>query len=89
MTGALDSRQPQNDPLLPPVHRFPVNAKNPPLSDEPPSSTRPFILRDITARQVHPLPASRHRTAAGNTYISNKCNSDGKMIEDGYTVPDD
>ncbi|MGH3543878.1 MAG: hypothetical protein ACRDSP_12975 [Pseudonocardiaceae bacterium] len=80
------------DPLMPTGQRFPVNLGMRPLSDEEPSTVRPFILRGVVARRIQ-LPAeavqAKHRTIAHDTLHARTCNEDGKMIDDSYTTPDD
>jgi len=80
------------DPLMPTAHRFPVNLGARPLSDEGPSTARPFTLRGVVARRVQPLDEAlqaKHRTEAHDTLHARTCNEDGKMIDDSYTTPDD
>ncbi|RSN46023.1 hypothetical protein P3102_18840 [Amycolatopsis sp. QT-25] len=77
------------DPLMPTVQRFPVNAGARPLSDENPSTVRPFILRGVRARRITVRPEAKHRTTAHDTLHPRQCNEDGKMIDDSYTTPDD
>jgi hypothetical protein len=80
------------DPLMPTVQRFPVNLGARPLSDEGPSTARPFILRGVVARRVQPVDEAlqaKHRTTAHDTLHARTCNQDGKMIDDSYTTPDD
>ncbi|MCU1680906.1 MAG: hypothetical protein JWQ81_1645 [Amycolatopsis sp.] len=77
------------EPLMPAVHRFPVNLTAPLKSAEKPSSARPFILRGVTARPVTPLPMlGSGQTSPGQTLVPRECNQDGKLIDDSYTVPD-
>lgn len=80
------------DPLMPAVARFPVNLGTRPLSEEGPSTARPFILRGVVARRVQ-LPEevvqAKHRTTAHDTLHARTCNQDGKLIDDSYTTPDD
>lgn len=78
-------------PLMPGTHRFPMNPAAPPTSDEPPSVSRPFILRGVRPRPVHAtgqVVGAKHRTSPGQTLIPRKCNEDGKLVDDSYTVPD-
>lgn len=84
----LDNEDPRvsDDVLIPARTRLPANPAQRPLSDEQPGPARPFILRGVTARIV--VPSARHRTSPGSTLIEGKCNEDGKMVEDSYTVPD-
>ncbi len=83
---------PAGDPLMPTAQRFPVNLGSRPMSDEGPSTARPFILRGVVARVVQ-LPegtlAVKHRTTAHDTLHARTCNQDGKIIDDSYTTPDD
>lgn len=83
--GAADG----GDPLMPTVGRFPVNAGTRPLSDENPSTVRPFILRGVRARRITVVPEAKHRTTAHDTLHPRQCNEDGKLIDDSYTTPDD
>jgi hypothetical protein len=77
------------DPLMPSVQRFPVNVGARPLSDESPSTVRPFILRSVQARRIHVAPEAKHRTTAHDTFHARNCNEDGKLVDDSYTTPDD
>lgn len=80
------------DSLIPTVQRFPVNLGARPMSDEGPSTCRPFILRGVVARRVQvPNEAvqAKHRTTAHDTLHARTCNLDGKMVDDSYTTPDD
>lgn len=80
------------DSLMPTVQRFPVNLGARPMSDEGPSTDRPFILRGVVARRVQvPDEAvqAKHRTTAHDTLHARTCNLDGKMVDDSYTTPDD
>lgn len=81
-----------SDPLMPPAQRFPVNLAAVPTSDERPGTARPFILRGVTPRPFRGSAAvvsARHRTSPGPTLVPRKCNEDGKLVDDSYTVPDD
>ncbi|MBV9312405.1 MAG: hypothetical protein JO100_01435 [Pseudonocardia sp.] len=93
MTTAFDAPPAAaGDPLMPTVQRFPVNLGARPLSEEGPSTARPFILRGVVARRVQPLDEAvhaKHRTTAHDTLHARTCNLDGKMIDDSYTTPDD
>ena len=74
---------------MPTGGRFPVNVGTRPLSDENPSSVRPFILRGVRARRITVLPEAKHRTTAHDTFHARNCNEDGKLVDDSYTTPDD
>ena len=73
------------DSLMPTAQRFPVNLGAAPMSDEGPSTVRPFILRGVVARRVQ-LPGdaveAKHRTTAHDTLHPRTCNLDGKTIDD-------
>jgi hypothetical protein len=82
----------ENDPLSPATWRFPVNFAVPPLSNDRPSSARPFILLGVPTRPVPPDGgpiSAKHRTSPGNTLVKQTCNEDGRMVDDSYTVPDE
>lgn len=81
-----------SDPLMPAAQRFPVNLAAIPTSGELPSTSRPFILRSVAPRPFRgsaDVVSARHRTSPGQTLIPRKCNEDGNMVDDSYTVPDD
>lgn len=80
------------DPFMPVRHRFPMNVTSPPVSDEPPSHRRPFVLRGVAPRPAAGpggVARAKHRTPATQRKIPEKTGLDNKIVDDSYTVPDD
>ncbi|MGH3896935.1 MAG: hypothetical protein ACRDTA_01525 [Pseudonocardiaceae bacterium] len=80
------------DPFMPAGHRFPMDLAIPPISDEPPSGWRPFVLRGVTPRPTAGpggVVRAKHRTPATQRKIPSKTGLDNKIVDDSYTVPDD
>ena len=80
------------DPFMPARHRFPMDVAMPPMSDEPPSSQRPFVLRGVMPQpSAGPggVARAKHRTPATQRKIPSKTGLDNKIVDDSYTVPDD
>jgi hypothetical protein len=80
-----------DDPLMPAARRFPRDAWPPARSDEPPSDSRPFILRG--AQQLDSMVVGKHRTTPHQTPHTDPTTSDGSGGQDDEdallaTVPD-
>jgi hypothetical protein len=81
-----------NDPFMPVRHRFPVNLASPPVSEEQPSPSRPYVLRGVAPRRTHGpagIAEAKHRTPGTKRTIPQTTGLDNKMVDDSYTVPDD
>lgn len=80
------------NPLMPAQHRFPMDLAVPPVSDEPPSQLRPYVLRGVAPRPTAGpggVVRAKHRTPVTQRTIPEKTGLDGKIVDDSYTVPDD
>ncbi|HEX3733463.1 MAG TPA: hypothetical protein VHU91_11165 [Mycobacteriales bacterium] len=75
-----------SDPLMPAARRFPVNARQLPLSAELPSGDRPFVLRH--ARPSAAVEA-KHRTPKSQVPHSQNTHLDSKVVKDTYFTPDE
>ncbi|MGH3976271.1 MAG: hypothetical protein ACRDS9_23550 [Pseudonocardiaceae bacterium] len=67
------------DPFMPAQHRFPMDLAIPPISDEPPSDRRPFVLRGVTPRPTAGpggVVRAKHRTPATQRKIPSKTGLD-------------
>lgn len=74
------------DPLMPSRHRFPMAAAVMEISEELPSSLRPFVLRG--AQTVTPQE-SKHRTPSHQTLHPEKTHLDDRVDDDSWYTPDD
>jgi len=79
---------PMSDPLMPAVHRFPMNPIATPLTMAQPSADRPFVLRGLLPTADHAVDA-KHRTPRTLRTITRRTNLDNKIVNDFYTVPDE
>ena len=64
----------------------------PPVSDEPPSHLRSYVLRGVAPRPIAGpggVVRAKHRTPVTQRTIPAQTGLDGKIVDDSYTAPDD
>jgi hypothetical protein len=72
--------------------QVPGECGQPPVSEEQPSLSRPYVLCGVAPRRTHGpagIAETKHRTPGTKRTIPQTTGLDNKMVDDSYPVPDD